>query len=115
MGYCRKKAVEAGHSWAVLLYFVASIPVIAFALAWLHETFQFVPMITDYWTIHLLSIIYFLPALFFSYWLFWHMIRISVVNRVFTFTTLTHYYRRYHHPDAGLRHMAGKKGGRKKE
>lgn len=106
MGYCRKKAVEAGHSWAVLLYFISSIPAIAFALAWLHDTFQFVPIITDYWTIQLLSMIYFLPALFFSYWLFWHLIRIPFVNTLFTFTTLTHYYRRYHHPDAGLRHMA---------
>ncbi|MCP3875157.1 MAG: hypothetical protein GY699_18635 [Desulfobacteraceae bacterium] len=29
MGYCRKKAVEAGHSWAFLLAFTLAVPVFA--------------------------------------------------------------------------------------
>ena len=106
MGYCRKKAVEAGHSWAVLLYLITALPVVSYALAGLNRTFSFVPVISGYWTIQLISIVYILPSLFLSYWLFWQLIRFPLVNSVFTYTTLTHYFRRYHHPDTKLKHMA---------
>jgi hypothetical protein len=40
---------------------------------------------------------------------FWYLIKIPVVNTVFTFTTLTHYYRRYHQPKTKLKHLVPKK------
>ncbi len=109
MGYCKRKAVEAGHSWAVLLYFIVSVPVFTSLLAWLHGIFNVAPIIHGYWTNGLLNIIYFLPALFFSYWVFWYLIRLPVVNTIFTFTTFTHYYRRYHQPETKLKHMTSNK------
>jgi Pyruvate/2-oxoacid:ferredoxin oxidoreductase delta subunit/flavodoxin len=112
MGYCKNKAVEASHSWAVLLYFIASVPVISYVWAWLHETLNFFPVKSGYWTIEvvyifnfLLYIIYFLSAVFLSYWIFWYLIRFPVFNTFFSLTTLTHYYRRYHHPDTKLKHL----------
>jgi ferredoxin len=110
MGYCRKKAVEAGHSWAVLLYFITSVPVLAYVFEWLHETVQIFPMIKGYWTLNLFNVVYFLPALFLSYWIFWYLIRVPIINTFFSYTTLTHYYRRYHEPETKLRNMAGNKG-----
>jgi Pyruvate/2-oxoacid:ferredoxin oxidoreductase delta subunit len=117
MGYCKKKAVEAGHSWAVLLYFIASVPVISYAWVWLHRTLNFYPVISGYWTIEVLYIfnfllfaIYFLSAVFLSYWIFWNLIRFPVFNTLFSVTTLTHYYRRYHQPETRLIHLAGNKG-----
>ncbi|CAB1055904.1 hypothetical protein D1BOALGB6SA_638 [Olavius sp. associated proteobacterium Delta 1] len=114
MGYCRKKAVEAGHSWAVLLYFITSVPVITYAWAWLHRTLSFYPVINGYWTIEvvyifnfLIYIIFFLFAVFLSYRVFWYLIRFPVFNTFFSVTTLTHYYRRYHQPDTKLKHLAG--------
>jgi Pyruvate/2-oxoacid:ferredoxin oxidoreductase delta subunit len=116
MGYCKKRAVEAGHSWAFLLYFIASVPVIAYVWIWLHASFNFFPVKSSYWTMEvlyiynfILYIIYFLPAVFFSYWIFWHLIRFPVFNRFFSLTTLTHYYRRYHQPQTKLKHLAGNK------
>ncbi len=112
MGYCKKKAVEAGHSWAVLLYFITSVPVVAYVLKWLHETINLSPIIRGYWGNEvlflfsfLLYIIYFLSAVFLSYWIFWYLIRFPVFNTLFSFTTLTHYYRRYHQPETKLKHL----------
>jgi len=117
MGYCRKKAVEAGHSWAVLLYFITSVPVISYAWAWLHGTLNIYPVINGYWTAEVvyifnfvLYIVYFLSAVFLSYWIFWHLVQFPFFNKFFSLTTLTHYYRRYHQPETRLKDMAGKKG-----
>jgi len=112
MGYCKKKAVEAGHSWAVLLYFITSVPVLASVLTWLHKTVKTFPVINSHWSLDLFNIIYFLPALFLSYWIFWYLIRFPAVNSFFSLTTLTHYYRRYHQPETRLKDIVSKKGER---
>ena len=116
MGYCKKKAVEAGHSWAVLLYFITSVPVISYVWMWLHESLNYYPLRSGYWTIEvayifsfLLYTSYFLSAVFLSYWIFWHLIQFPVFNKFFSLTTLTHYYRRYHQPETRLKDMAGNK------
>ena len=116
MGYCKKKAVEAGHSWAVLLYFITSVPIISFVWVWLHETLSFFPVRNGYFTTEvvyifnfLLYIVYFLSAVFLSYWIFWYLIRFPVFNSFFSLTTLTHYYRRYHQPETKLKHLVSKK------
>ena len=108
MGYCPKKAVEAGHSWAVLLYFITSVPVLAFAFGRLHETAKFVALDNDNAFFEMFNLLYILPALFLAYWIFWHLIRYPVVNSFFSYTTLTHYYRRYHHPQTKLKDMLKK-------
>jgi len=114
MGYCKKKAVEAGHSWAVLLYFITSVPIISYSWVWLHGTLNFYPVIGGYWTAEIIYIfnfsvyvVYFLSAVFLSYWIFWHLIQFPIVNKFFSLTTLTHYYRRYHQPETRLKDMAG--------
>jgi Pyruvate/2-oxoacid:ferredoxin oxidoreductase delta subunit len=116
MGYCKKKAVEAGHSWAVLLYFITSVPVISYVWVWLHGALNFYPVINGYWTVEVvyifnfsLYIVYFLSAVFLSYWIFWHLIQFPVFNKFFSLTTLTHYYRRYHEPETKLKHLVGNK------
>jgi len=119
MGYCKKKAVEAGHSWAVLLYFIVSVPIISYVWAWLHATLNFYPVISGYWTAEVVYIfnfslysVYFLSAVFLSYWIFWHLIQFPIFNKFFSLTTLTHYYRRYHDPETRLKYLAGNKGKR---
>ena len=62
MGYCKKKAVEAGHSWAFLQYFIVTIPVIKMITSWLMENTGFTFEIQNYWVAILFETIYFLPA-----------------------------------------------------
>jgi ferredoxin len=109
MAYCKKKAVESGHSWAVLLYFITSVPVLSSVLIWLHETNASIPVINDNPFLEPFNILYFLPALFLSYWIFWHLIRFPVINAFFSYTTLSHYYRRYHQPGTRLTHLMQQK------
>jgi Pyruvate/2-oxoacid:ferredoxin oxidoreductase delta subunit len=106
MGYCREKAVEAGHSWAILLFFLVSVPVVSYLLNRLHEIYYKVPLLNLYFSNEITYFINFFIAICISYWVFWHLIRIPIVNTVFTYTTLTHYYRRYHQPETMLEHMA---------
>ena len=109
MGYCNKRAVEAGHSWAILLYFLVSVPVMSYLLYRLNEMYYKVPKLGYYFSYEIIYFIDFFTALFLSYWVFWYLIRIPMVNTVFTYTTLTRYYRRYHQPETKLKHMAPKK------
>ncbi|MDM8556095.1 EFR1 family ferrodoxin [Desulfococcaceae bacterium HSG7] len=105
MGYCRKKAVEAGHSWAILLYFLMTVPVTANIIPWLIVSTGISFEIKNYWTMSLLESLYYLPALFLSYWIFWMLIRIPVVNTIFSVTTLTHYFKRFHEPETRLKEL----------
>ena len=105
MGYCRRQAVEAGHSWAVILYYITAIPVTVWMLTWLHETIPYFPVIEGYWTQALISLIYVFPAMILSYFIFWWLLRIPFINTVFRYTTFTRWYRRFHEPDTKLKNM----------
>ena len=109
MGYCKQKAIEAGHSWAVLQYFFVTIPVMAKLLKWLTILTGLSFKINNYWLWLLVDAFYYLPALFLSYWLFWMLIRIPVVNSIFSKTTLTHYFKRYHEPETRLKDLVLRK------
>ncbi len=105
MGYCKKQAVEAGHSWAIMQYFVVSIPVMATIISWVSSTSGSFFTITNYWLMMLIEVVYFLPALFLTYWLFWLLLRYPFVNMFFSNTSLTHYFRRYHEPETKLKDL----------
>ncbi|MCD4675890.1 MAG: EFR1 family ferrodoxin [Desulfobacula sp.] len=110
MGYCKKKAVEAGHSWAFLQYFIVTIPVIKMITSWLMENTGFTFEIQNYWVAILFETIYFLPAIFLSYWIFWLLLRVPLINSIFSVTTLTHYFTRFHDPETRLKDLVkGKK------
>ena len=109
MGYCKKKAVEAGHSWAIMQYYFVTIPVMANIISWLTISTGFSIEIKNYWAMVLLDALYFLPAIFLSYWLFWMLIRFPVVNTIFSVSTLTHYYKRYHEPETSLKDLLKRK------
>jgi len=99
MGYCKKKAVEAGHSWAFLLAFIMTVPVFANITTGLTNGISSFLGFKNYWLMSLVEALYYIPALFLSYWLFWMLIRIPTVNTIFSVTTLTHYFKRFHDPE----------------
>ena len=111
MGYCSKKAVEAGHSWAVILYFLASVPVISYLLHQLRVSFSEIPGLAYFFPYPTLYMIDCITAILISYLLFWYLIKIPAVNTLFTYTTFTRYYRRYHQPETKLKQLAPKKPG----
>ena len=103
----------AGHSWAVILYFLASIPVLSYLLYRLGVVYYKILGPGGSFFYELINYLDLFIAIFISYWVFWNLTRIPLVNKIFTFTTLTHYYRRYHQPEIRLKQMAPHKKGAK--
>ena len=109
MGYCPEKAIEAGHSWAAVLVYVTTIPVSMYLMNWLVGMVPGAEVMNRPWILQLLNFIYIYPSLFISYMIFSVLLRIPFVNTLFTYTTLTHIYRRYREPGAKLNEFGVKK------
>ncbi len=105
MGFCNKRAIEAGHSWAILMYFITAIPVITYLIKWINDAYSLIPEFQNYWFSELTNYIYVFPAMMLAYWIFWNLIRIPFLNTIFTYTTLTRYFRRYHEPGTRIKDM----------
>ena len=90
MAFCKKRAIEAGHSWAIILYYITSIPVAVYFLSWLAGLFPAAPLLENSLLQKLLYLIYFYPSVFISYYAFYLLNRIPFINDLFTYTTLTH-------------------------
>ncbi|MFC1825010.1 EFR1 family ferrodoxin [Thermodesulfobacteriota bacterium] len=109
MAFCKRKAIEAGHSWAIMLYYITSIPIAVYLLSWITRSFPASSWLDNPVVQNLLYLIYFYPSVFISYYVFYLLIRIPVVNDFFTYTTLTHIYRRYHEPGTDANDLKSKK------
>jgi Pyruvate/2-oxoacid:ferredoxin oxidoreductase delta subunit len=105
MSYCPQKAVEAGHSFAIIQYIFITTLVVAKLFPWLTAFTGFSYGHNNYWIMILLESLYYVPALFLSYWIFWMLIRIPAVNTIFSITTLTHYFKRYHEPETRIKDL----------
>ena len=102
MAYCPTQAIEAGHSWAVILYFVTSVPAATAVLNWLTARYSGLGDLNNRAMHGLLEYVYVLLSMSLAYMAFSLLLRVPLINRFFTVTTLTHYYRRYHEPDTTL-------------
>ncbi len=103
-GFCPKNAVEAGHSWGVLVYFIVSVPVSTYLFALFGEHLG-LGSGARAWLAATIDTLYFYPALFASYALFALATRWRPINWLFARTTLTHYWSRYREADTKLRHL----------
>lgn len=106
MAFCPKKAVEAGHSWAVILFLIISIPASVYILSFLTALLPGTSILREDWVAYLINFIYIYPAIFISYYFFSLLMRIPAVNSLFTYTTLTHYYRGYQEPGTKLKDIS---------
>jgi ferredoxin len=105
MSFCPRQAVEAGHSWLLILYIITSIPVATYLFVWLNGVIPGIEAMHSHWIGEIINFLYIYPALFISYHFFHLLLRIPIINYIFTYTTLTHIYRRSHEPDTKLRDM----------
>lgn len=106
MGYCPTEAVEAGHSWGVLLYYASYIPSTWMAMKGFSLFLPGVnPAVGGGWLmfgfVFLITPVFIIPP----YWVFSLLIRIPFFHYLFTYTTLTHIYRRYHEPETKLKEL----------
>ena len=96
---CPKRAVEGGHSWGVIVYFLTTIPVTYYLSRWLGSMIPALSGLEQTWAGTLVYLVHVYLAIFVSYYFFQWALRVSAVNRLFTYTTLTHYWGRYLEPE----------------
>jgi hypothetical protein len=105
MAYCPEKAIEAGHSWAVILYYISSTSVSVYLL---HLLVPYTGEILLHpWIALPLEYAYLLASMAGAYGLFSLLLRVSFINALFTHTTFTHVFRRYHEADTKTRDLLG--------
>lgn len=109
MNYCRQKAVEAGHSWGVLLAFLTSFPLSVHVFRWLGQHYPAVEAFKNYWTSQMVNVFYIYPVIIFAYFIFYYLLRVKWINKFFTNTTFTRLFRRYHEPGTTLSHLLKRK------
>lgn len=90
MGYCPEQAIQASHLGAALLWYATRFTLAASA-AFLIPLPTPLPLVAGYFIR--------LAVFFVSYLPFWYLGRIPLVNSLFSWTTFTRFYRRYHEPE----------------
>jgi ferredoxin len=106
MAFCKKEAIMAGHSWGIILFFITSIP---FNYLLLRRTDLFAHMgIASFSVKQTIEMVYVIPAIIISYWIYWLLIQVPFINTLFTYTSLTRYFRRYHEPETRLKDLMKK-------
>ncbi len=101
MSVCPRQAVQAGHSWALLLAATLSYLLTVIA-AGLKAALEPLPVTASDGLLQVLQYPFYLAILFLGYLIFWAGLRFRAVNAAFTFTTLTTCFRRYHEPEVTL-------------
>lgn len=105
MAYCPEKAIEAGHSWAVILYAISSTSVSVYLL---HLLVPYAGEIVMHpWLALPLEYAYLLASMAGAYWVFSLLLRVPFINGMFTYTTFTHVFRRYHEAETRPRDLLG--------
>lgn len=130
MNFCPQRAIEAGQSWAVLLGYLSGIPLLYWLLSYIERHLAWADALARYLAqlaatpsraslphtlLHsLLGLAQFLLIRYpnvllvmgVSYLLFTLALRIPLANWLFTYTSFTHYYRRYHEPGLSLQELS---------
>ncbi|MBF0291540.1 MAG: (4Fe-4S)-binding protein, partial [Nitrospinae bacterium] len=109
MAFCPKRCVEAGQSFAVMLFYLTTVPVWAYLLDAVVARYAWFEPSANMWTAALIYIVYSIAATFVSYAILDVIVRVPLINRLFTYTTLTYVYRRYHEPSTKLRELSARR------
>lgn len=88
---CPHNAIEAGHSWGVILYFITALPASTYLFSLLGTDPNKSGVLEIPWLGDVLNIMYYYLAIFISYYVFSLLIRIPFLNYLFTHTTMTHF------------------------
>lgn len=96
MAYCRERAIEGSHSFALLMVLCLrylSIPLGERVLELLYPSVSFFHYFIVQFSLYTMISLFVLTIM---YSLFHYLLLLPPINYVFTKTSLTHYFRRYH-------------------
>lgn len=107
IAYCPRKAIQTGFLYIFLLYWfiygvIGYVPILFFKYA---ETNNFLSWISSGVPFKAANILYMLLWVFIGYFILFWSSRIEFINRIYTYTTPTKLFRRYHEPGTRLKDM----------
>ncbi|OGP60554.1 MAG: hypothetical protein A2V67_15210 [Deltaproteobacteria bacterium RBG_13_61_14] len=108
MSYCPQQAIEASWTWAALLFWLGSASTTTYLLARGSEFVPGLAQLGDSWLKWILYAVYCDAAYPLTYYLFYALVRIPLLNKFFSYTTPTRLYRRYREPQTKLKELAKK-------
>jgi len=107
VAFCPRQAIEAGHSWAVILYILISASGLTFILNQLGVSGR-IPLL-NFLPNQMVFLCNFYLSLFVGYYGFNFLLQFPVVNQIFLRTTFTRFYRRSHQFDVKLSDLVNPK------
>ncbi|MBL0211881.1 MAG: EFR1 family ferrodoxin [Holophagaceae bacterium] len=108
MNLCPLRAVEAGQSLGVLLNLAAGLPLIGWLLARIAPRWPWLAWLDTGFPRFALNYGWYLAALILVYFLVFQAMRWRPLRLLFSFTTLTRWFRRYREPSTGPRDLPGR-------
>ncbi|MBP7736420.1 MAG: EFR1 family ferrodoxin [Spirochaetes bacterium] len=106
---CPQQAIQASHLFFLIIVLISQIPFTAY----LFTAMPLLSVINHRWIVSFLNAYIVLLIVFFLYGLLQMLLRLKPVNALFTFTSLTRYWRRYRAPGITLRdYRSDRPGGR---
>ncbi len=109
LNFCPQQAIETGHSWAVLLWYIgASLAAGGLVFAWLAGFFPWLQPHHNFWTEELFDALFYYPIFLIAYFLFYQATRIKLVNSLFSFTSWARFLKQYREPGASLKDFTAK-------
>lgn len=109
MGFCPEKAIEASHSWVVLLMYLTSIPVGFYFSNWILGSIGYSPEKNGELLERAFQLGFNYVVIFSMYYPLHIMSRTKFLNTLLTYTTFTKLYRRYHEPSTTRKQVVGKR------
>ena len=106
IAYCPKEAIHVGHAWLLGLCVLSFVPVWDWAMDALLRAWPELAAIDGRPARYGLLLAWWWVALILSGLLLWVLVRIPVVNRVFTWTAPTRLWRRHRDPETKLKRLA---------
>jgi len=103
INYCPLQAVESGHSLAVLLYLATTIPVALYVTDWIGTRIPAVLSLQNKYILFFLDYPFKLFGIFITYFIVYYLMKVPIINRLFTYTTGTRWFKRYHMPEVRLK------------
>lgn len=109
MAFCPEEAVECSQPWAALLTYLALVPVSLYLFRWLEGQVPGLVIADNYFLRFAVDLIYIYATVLISYRLLHQLAGIPFFNKILTYSTLTHIYRRHREPDTKVTDLAPSK------
>ncbi len=102
LSYCPQKAIETGHLMALLIWYAISLRTSLYLIESYFASPQIISFIRNKYILWVSNYLSYLLIIFLCYYILYYLLRIPFINIIFTFTSGTHWWGKYHEPSIKL-------------